>query len=77
MNTDLSPVKAKNWRKIAQDNGVKFIFEFHPPHHWNPNSPIKVSNAEEILSAASPFLDDGAVKAPASSLHLAAGQQDP
>ena len=62
MNTDLAPEKAKNWRKISQDNGVKFIFEFHPPHHWNPNSPVTASNAEEILSAASPFLDDGAVK---------------
>ena len=49
-------------RQIARENNFKIIFEFHPQHNWNPKLPIKASTAEEIIQAADPFFNDGAIK---------------
>ena len=59
---DVSEKQWNTWRKIAKENNFKIIFEFHPQHNWNPKLPIKASTAEEIIQAADPFFNDGAIK---------------
>ena len=36
MNTgnDVSPKQWDAWRRLAVDNGLRFYFEYHPPHNW-------------------------------------------
>ena len=50
------------WRALAAENDMQFIFEFHPPHHWNAAATVRPSDADEILRAAAPFLEAGAIK---------------
>ena len=64
MNTgsDVTPQQWRRWRAQAAEQGLQAIFEYHPPHHWDPAEPERASAADEILQAAAPFLDAGAVK---------------
>ena len=64
MNTgaDVTPRRWQQWRALAADHGLQVIFEYHPPHHWNAAEPVRASGAVEILQAAGPFLEAGAVK---------------
>ena len=64
MNTgsDVTPHRWQGWRAQAAEHGMQVIFEYHPPHHWDPAEPERSSGADEILHAAAPFLDAGAVK---------------
>jgi phosphosulfolactate synthase len=64
MNTgaDVTPGCWQRWRAQAAEHGLQVIFEYHPPHHWDPAEPVRASGADEILQAATPFLDGGAVK---------------
>jgi len=64
MNTgsDVTPHRWRRWRAQAAEQGMQVIFEYHPPHHWDPAEPERASGADEMLQAAAPFLDAGAVK---------------
>ena len=60
--TDVTPRRWQRWRTLAADHDLQVIFEYHPPHHWDAAEPVRASGADEILQAATPFLDGGAVK---------------
>ncbi|MBV7335299.1 phosphosulfolactate synthase [Chloroflexi bacterium TSY] len=64
MNTgdDVTPQQWQAWRQLALDNDMRFYFEYHPLHNWDPNQPKRASSAEEMLRAATPFLEAGAFK---------------
>ena len=63
MNLD-SAISPRRWTqlvKLGTDNNVSIIFEFHPLHALDRNQPEKPASSEEILSAAMPCLEAGAI----------------
>ena len=62
MNTgdSVTPQQWRTWRQLATANDMRMIFEFHPAHNWDSSQPERPSSAQDILQAATPFLEDGA-----------------
>ena len=64
MNTadDVSPQQWDAWRQVAIENDIQFTFEYHPLYNWDQSYPQQASSSDEILRAATPFLEAGAIK---------------
>ncbi|WP_250966186.1 phosphosulfolactate synthase [Agrobacterium vitis] len=62
MNTfgDVPEATWKSWRRVAVENEMKFLFEFHPERNWRDTAKDVASTGEEIIRNAAPFIDDGA-----------------
>jgi len=62
MNTfgDVSEETWKSWRRVAAENEMKFLFEFHPERNWRTTDTDVASKGEEIIRNAEPFMEDGA-----------------
>ena len=62
MNTaeDISAAQWASWRALANELGMRVVFEHHPLYNWDQSLPRQAASADDILREAEPFLADGA-----------------
>jgi phosphosulfolactate synthase len=58
----ISPQRLGELVRFAAANDVHVIFEFHPFHKFDPSRPTVAGTGEDVLRAAMPALDAGAIK---------------
>lgn len=57
---DIPEQALRSWRRVAIENDMKFLFEFHPESNWRRTDNEHPATGEEIIRAATPFVEDGA-----------------